>query len=146
MENSALEPGSVARERQNVPRKYERSIVPRPRMRSDTALKRAADWLLPWGLDDYPGIGRGLEQVSGIPRGTMKAYRSGRRRITARVARIFIDILRSRIEAGLAIISELEKIEREYVDKRTLPQGWRVVRDRDGVMKDGRGSFKRKDG
>lgn len=45
----------------------------------------------------------------------------------------------------MVIVSELEAIEASYVNGRTKPNGWRIVRDRDGIVRDGRGSFKRKE-
>ena len=144
MENSTPADKPERRRFPKVERNYPRSIVARPRGEVDYPLRKASLWILPWGRYDYPGIGRGLEELTGIKRGTMKAYRNGRRRITARVARIFIDVIRSRIETGLAIIAELEAIERTAYDHRRNPAGWRVVRERDGVVRDGRGSFKRR--
>lgn len=133
-----------AREPQKVSIKIRRSIVAFPMARRDTTIARAITWLLPWSFATYPGLRRGIGELTSVPWSTVRAYRDGRRRLTGRVARIFSDIIRSRCEAGLSICAELDAVEAAYVDNRSKPQGWRVVRERDGVMRDGRGSFKRK--
>lgn len=148
MENvtpETVETRPARRAYQKYIRKFPRSIAARQLSEHETLSYRAVYWLLPWGLIDYPGIRRGIVELTGIPWGTIKDYRNGRRHLTARVARIFIDIIRSRCEAGQAIIAELEAIEASYVNGRSKPSGWRIVRDRDGVVRDGRGSFKRKE-
>lgn len=148
MENTALadvDARPARRAYEKVPRKYPRSVAPIHNVSGRTVTDRAVLWLLPWKITGYPGIAKGIRELTGIAWSTLKGYRTGRRPIPGRVARIFSDIIRSRCEAGLAICAELDAIEANYVSGRAKPQGWQIVRDRDGVVRDGRGSFKRKE-
>lgn len=68
----------------------------------------------------------------------VKKMRDGSRRISSKTAKRVADVLESRIEAGSAILAELRAIEAADKVKRT-PRGWQVVKERDGIVRDGRG-------
>ncbi len=139
------QPGKTVRV--SVSRKYARSIAPRPVKERGTALDKATRWLVPWGLYDYPGMRRGIAQLIGglYAWTTIRDYRTGHRRISGKCAAVFASVIEQRCAVGLAIAAELREIERTYVDGRTKPSGWQVVRDRGGIVTDGRPKRTRRD-
>jgi len=132
--------------RVSVPRKYPRSIAPRTIADGSNVADSAVRWLIPWTSNDYPGIGRGIEQMTGIPRSSWKHYRYARRRLSKRAASILANVIESRVAAAVLILAELREVERTYVDRRTIPSGWQVVRERGGLVTDGRPKRSRRKG
>lgn len=132
------QPEAPAREGQKVSRKITRSLAVDPKGKRGSAVDDAVFWLIPWRFYEFPGLQRGITELTGVSWATVRDYRNGRRRVTARTAKIFADAIESRIEAGLLIVAELRHIERTYVPGTLQPRGWRVVRERDGEIRDGR--------
>lgn len=94
-----------------VPRKHPRSYVPRRTpSASSTLLARASTWLLPWTRDEYPGRHKGIVLALKGCRafGTLRAYAKGKRRLPEAIALMLADLIRARVEAGLALVAELE--------------------------------------
>lgn len=75
-----------------------------------TLAARAVHWLLPWRRQEYPGIGPGVSDLLGhsvtVP--AIRAWRSGRNRLPAEVARQLATVIRARSLSGLAVAEELE--------------------------------------
>lgn len=150
MENTAETAGDMqpdGRDRQKVITKIPRSVASYARASRRTLADKAVAWLLPWSFYSYPGIHRGLFELTGIAVNTLRTYRTGHRQMTSRVALILADVIRTRCAAGLELVNELEASAAAYEASRRVkvPTGWQVVRERNGVVRDGRGSFKRRD-
>jgi hypothetical protein len=106
-----------------------------------TLVARAIRWIIPWSRDTFPGLRAGIREVLKRPTvawATVQGWRAGRSRISADDAERFAHFIRTRSERGLALAQELE----EYAAKRRVeprrPRGFEIVRDRDGVVRDGR--------
>lgn len=92
---------------------YARSHVPRRLTALDkawpTAIGRAVHWLLPWSVEGYPGVRRGVgELLAG--RATwdaFKRWRRGERTMPVWFALVLADMIEARCRAGLAIVTEL---------------------------------------
>lgn len=125
-----------------VAQKLRRSIVGKiPIERLDTIAniyERALRWILPWDENRYPGIIRGSTELTGMSYAMVKKMRDGSRRVSPKVAKRVADVLQARVDAALPIIAELRAIEAADKVKRA-PRGWQVVKERDGIVRDGRG-------
>ena len=71
---------------------------------------RCVAWVLPWSMSDYPGIQRGAAELLGGAAGrwAIRSWRRGARPMPDWAARMLADYLRRRIEAGQALVAELE--------------------------------------
>jgi len=75
---------------------------------------------------------------TGHPIRTIRNWLSGHRVMPAVVCRRLADALRARAEADMAVVARLEA-EADRLEKRgRIPRGFEVVRERNGVVKDGR--------
>jgi hypothetical protein len=98
--------------RQFVPRRFPRSYVPRAsRAKEPTLLLRSIRWLLPWEMQDYPGIYRGAVEVLGglLTKETLRTYIKRRKPVSEAVARALHRAISVRMEAGAALLHELEQ-------------------------------------
>lgn len=128
----------VKRELEPYIRKWARSIVPRPRNTvSKTLMERVSEWLLPWELSDYPGKRRGMAELLGISWLTVREYRRGRRPLPKRLAVRLLAAVGARVAAGELLLAELRQLEASYADRRRA-RGWQIVKDRAGLVRDGR--------
>jgi hypothetical protein len=93
-----------------VPRRFPRSYVPRSEGVSLTLVNRGIRWLLPWRMEDYPGIHKGAVSALGgrWSVATLRLYIKGSRPLSIPVALALAKAIRVRIEAGHALIAELE--------------------------------------
>lgn len=91
-------------------RRTPRSLVPSVPRAYDSLFARSMGWVLPWSVSDYPGILRGSVELLGGRAGkwAVRAWRQGRNPMPDWVARMMADYLRRRIEAGQALVAELE--------------------------------------
>jgi hypothetical protein len=93
-----------------VPRRFDRSYVPRRLTGSGQwLLRRGVRWLLPWKFEDYPGVYRGAADALGLSPKTVRSYIK-RRTISGPVALALREAIRVRVEAGQALMSELDAI------------------------------------
>jgi hypothetical protein len=131
--------------RSRGPRKYlnrdKRSISAPLLCDRHTLVARAIRWIIPWSRDTFPGLRAGIREVLGRPTiawATVQGWRAGRSRISADDAQRFAHFIRMRSQHGLVLAQELE----EYAAKRRAeprrPRGFEIVRDRGGVVRDGR--------
>lgn len=128
-------------ERHNQAAKHRRSIVSTLSNRYDTLAARALRWALPWTLRGYPGFHRGVMEIIGqrLTFGAVQHWRAGRRRLPVETAERLLDHISARVAIGQGLIDELT---RYIAVRRAEPKrldGCCVVRDRDGVIRDGRG-------
>lgn len=116
-----------------------RSIVPEHRSRYATLFARALRWLIPWNRSDFPGLMRGALDLVRRPVGGwsgIQHWRSGRRPLPPDIAVMFSAIIRARCMSGLHIADELDAYASAVPTRQ--PSGWQVVRERDGITRDGR--------
>jgi hypothetical protein len=93
-----------------VPRQIPRSYVPRTlKGRGRWLFRRAVRWLLPWELIDYPGVYRGASEALGLTVETVRAY-TKRSELSGPVALALREAIRVRVEAGQALMAELDAI------------------------------------
>src|SRR5262249_27671039 len=95
-----------------VIRQHARSYAPRRAKRQRYRLvNQASEWLLPWELKDYPGRWLGLVQaVCGRWKlETLRYYLKGQREMSMPVARALREAIRVRVEAGQALLAELDQ-------------------------------------
>ena len=87
-----------------------RSIVPVRVARYTSLCSRALAWIVPWGFDDYPGIGRASVEVFAykVSLDAVRAWRKGVNPLPQWAAVMLADYMRSRLAAGQALLSELE--------------------------------------
>lgn len=140
--------GPNARWRPKHVRKYARTVVPTPkvsvRLRS-LLVRKAIDWILPWGFRDYPGKQRGMsELLGGRPVETVKVWLKGHRRLPAWACLALAEHIEARCRVGLALVAEL-RAEASKAKPRRGGQGFtRVdpVTGLDGRSKTGRRNVK----
>ena len=116
-----------------------RSLVPVRVARYTSLCSRTLAWIVPWGFDDYPGIGRACVEVFAHKVGleAVRAWRRGMNPMPDWAARMLADYLRSRLAAGQALLSELEAY-RAPVRKRSGVCVVDPVTGRDGRNRTGR--------
>ncbi len=112
-------------------RQRERSLAATAKLVSDDIGHRASIWVLPWSIDNYPGIRRGILELLGNAWtwSAARHWRSGRRRMPVLAAQRFRDYIAGRCEQGLALVAELDKY---IADFEVKPSGFVMVKDRDG--------------
>lgn len=96
-----------------VPRKFPRSYIPRIPVPGDVGLfRRSVRWLLPWTMRDYPGIERGTLEALGNrwTRWSVREYMRDRAPVSRRLAQVLREAIRVRVESGLALMAELDRI------------------------------------
>jgi hypothetical protein len=106
-----------------------------------TLVARAIRWIIPWSRDTFPGLRAGIREVLGrstIAWATVQGWRAGRSRISADDAQRFAHFIRTRSERGLELATELEAYAAARRAEPRRPRGFEVVRDRGGVVRDGR--------
>ncbi len=123
----------------NYTRQRERSLTATTKPASNNLCDHAWRWILPWSIDNYPGLRRGILEVLGNAWtwSAVRHWRSARRRMPVLAAQRFRDYIAGRCEQGMALVTELDKYIAEFERK---PAGWQVVKDRDGdgSTRDGR--------
>jgi hypothetical protein len=98
-------------------------------------------WIIPWSRDTFPGLRAGLREVLGRPTiawATVQGWRAERSRIPADDAERLAHFIRARSEHGLALAKELYEYSAQRRAEPRRPRGFQIVRERDGVMTDGR--------
>ena len=91
-------------------RKYARTLVPRRVATVRTVERRSVDWMLPWGMDDYPGKAKGMAQL--VPRAslhTVQAWLKGNRRAPGWAREAIAAYIEERCRVGLALVAELRE-------------------------------------
>jgi hypothetical protein len=99
-----------------------RAFAP-PSLGRDTLCERAARWILPWTVRNYPGLRRGLVELMGthVTYSAIKGYRTGRRPLPRWVADWMAATIRARCSKGMALAAELDEWGRQRArieDKR----------------------------
>ena len=91
-------------------RKFARSVIPLRKTRVREGLgSRAMDWILPWGISDYPGKQRGLAQLLGVQSiETVRSWVKGHRQPPRWALLALARYIEARCLAGLALVAELE--------------------------------------
>ena len=92
-------------------RKRPRSLNPKHIAHGNKPLSiRGVRWVLPWNIDDYPGLQRGAVEVFGghYALETLRAWWKGNAPMSARGALMLSEAIRARCEAGERLIAELE--------------------------------------
>lgn len=115
-----------------------------------TLVRRVELRLAPWGCEEgdapYPGRMKLLVEsvLWRVGYSAITKWRQGKNRFPAWAARQWAAVLTARAEADLALARELtEHAEREEANPRVL-RGCCAVRDRGGVVRDGRGGYRAK--
>ncbi len=146
------EPQPIATEPRRFDRAWTKYIRLKPRSIAAIASTRrhklfgsAWAWLLPWGVQDYPGIKRGLgELMQGrVSWSSIRDWRTGRRSLPSWAALILADAIEGRALRGLELVAEL----RAYHAQRVVTEAGRrhvgfcsidPVTGRDGRHRGGR--------
>ena len=112
-----------------------------------TILKSALDRLAPWvrrgpKANPYPGRYKLIiSLLSGaVSWSSFASWLHGNRPIPASIAYRLAEILEARIECDAACAAELRRLGRENDHVTRRAGGFEIVRDRNGIMTDGRGS------
>ena len=101
------------------PHKYlgqgSRAFAPPPLTGRDTLCDRAARWILPWTVRNYPGVHRGLVESMGmhVTYSAIKGWRTGRRPLSRWAACAMATTIRARCRKGLELATELEEWARQ---------------------------------
>lgn len=110
-------------------RKRPRSLTPKHVAHGGKPLAvRGVKWVLPWNIDDYPGLQRGaVELFAGqYALETLRGWWKGNDRLPARAALMLVEAIRARCEAGERLIAELEAYAEANPRKKPAP-GFRAV-------------------
>jgi hypothetical protein len=125
----------------NYVKRRRRSIVAPLLCDRHTLAARAIRWAIPWSRDTFPGLRAGVREILRRPTiawATVQGWRADRSCMPSDDAEMLARFIRWRAEQGMALAKELE----EYAAKRRAeprrPRGFEVVRDRGGVVRDGR--------
>lgn len=114
--------------------------------RDTTLVWRTVERLAPWQVATYPGRKFLLLEsvLQRVGYAAIQRWWQGKNRFPAWAARQWAAVLTARAEADLALARELtEHAEREEANPRVL-RGCCAVRDRGGVVRDGRGGYRAK--
>ena len=141
MDRSGPKTEIFPRVQRNHPASRRRSVFAPLLCDRHTLAARAIRWAIPWSRETFPGMRAGVREILGRPSiawATVQGWRAERSRMPADYAERLAIYIRVRSEHGMALARELE----EYVAKRRAeprrPRGFQIVRERDGVVRDGR--------
>ena len=96
---------------------------------------------MPWPRDTFPGMRAGVREILGRPTiawATVQGWRAERSRMPADAAERLAHFIRARSEHGIALARELEAYAAQRRAEPRKPRGFQIVRERDGVVRDGR--------
>ena len=108
-------------------------------MEPETITGRPAREWRRWGLRHYPGILRGIFETLGArwAVNSIQSWRKGHRNPSKEAVLAVFVAMNSRLSAGQAIADRL-KVQLDAWPERQ-PSGFCLVKERDGVIRDGRG-------
>jgi hypothetical protein len=110
-------PGSENRKSgpHNHLRRSSRTFAPPPLTGRNTLCERAARWILPWTVRNYPGVRRGLVELMGmhVTYSAIKGWRTGRRPLSRWAADTMASTIRARCRKGLELAAELDEWARQ---------------------------------
>lgn len=99
---------SKASEDRSARLSHYRRLKPHVPVRYHTAPRKALEWLFPWSEYTYPGQWKGFSGVLGSSVESMRHWLAGRRVMPRAVRDRLIEAIRGRLEAGHAVLAELE--------------------------------------
>jgi hypothetical protein len=96
-------------------RRSSRTFAPPPLTGRNTLCERAASWILPWTVRNYPGVRRGLVELMGmhVTYSAIKGWRTGRRPLPRWAADWMAATIRARCRKGEELAAELEQWARQ---------------------------------
>jgi hypothetical protein len=95
---------------------------------------RGTRWVLPWNIDDYPGLQKGAVELFGgrYALETMRGWWKGKQVMPAAAALMLSEAIRARCEAGDRLIAELEAYALANPPKRPAV-GFRAIDPETGL-------------
>jgi hypothetical protein len=108
-------PENKKRGLRNHLRRGPRTFAPPPLTGRETVCERAARWILPWTVRNYPGVRRGLVELMGmhVTYSAIKGWRTGRRPLPRWAAETMATTIRARCRKGLELAAELDDWARQ---------------------------------
>jgi hypothetical protein len=94
----------------NYPKRVVRTLAPPPWTGCDSLVMRAAKWIFPWTVYNYPGPRRGMvELLRGVVKyGAIKTWRRNGRHMPEWAAQMMALHIEVRCQAGLRLVEELQ--------------------------------------